>query len=245
MCVAWWIGCINGIGRPISMISTPVSHSSVPKVVILGAGVSGLSAAYELTRRMERERLKVDITVLEASQYVGGKVKTETAQGFIFEAGPDSFITAKPHALELISELGLSEQLLPTNPGPQTVYVYSAGRLRPVPEGAGLAPGRLWPFLSSGLFSWKAKLRLACEPLVPRATGEPDESIAAFIRRRLGPEILEKMAGPMLGGIYAGDCENLSLQSTFPSLRRWNSAAVLSKPWARRGARAPAIRPCL
>lgn len=203
--------------------------SAEPKIIILGAGITGLSAAYELTRLAAGEGLKPEITVLEASSRVGGKVKTEAERGFVIEAGPDSFITAKPYALELIAALGLSDQLVKTNPGRQTIYIYSAGRLQALPAGTGLVPTRLWSFLRTGLFSWKALLRLACEPLVKPSRGDEDESIAAFIRRRLGSEILDKMAAPMLGGIYAGDCESLSLQSTFPQLKEAEAKGGLVK----------------
>lgn len=161
----------------------------------------------------------MEVLVLEASGRVGGKVRTELRDGLVFEAGADSFITAKPEILDLAGELGLSEELVKTHPSRRAVYVYSGGRLLPLPNGTGLLPARLWPFLRSELLSWEGKARVALEYLLPPAEGEQDESLARFVRRRLGPEALEKIAGPLLAGIYAGDPEQMSLESTFPQLK--------------------------
>lgn len=189
------------------------------RVAILGAGITGLCAAYELVERSRRERRRVEVTVLEASNRIGGKVVSEAREGAILEGGPDSFITSKPDALDLVKELGLSGELLKTNPEHKTIYVLVGGRLVPLPNGVNLVPTRILPFLTSGLLSWKGKLRMGLECLIGVENGGQDESLGDFTRRRLGAEALEKIVGPMLGGIYAGDPDRMSLESTFPQLK--------------------------
>ncbi|MBI4375475.1 MAG: protoporphyrinogen oxidase [Elusimicrobia bacterium] len=197
---------------------SPKQLGRPPRVAILGAGISGLSAAYELSLGAQRQGRRLELMVLEASTRIGGKVTTESREGIIVEGGPDSFIGAKPEALELIDELGLSQEVIGTNPCRRPIQVLSGGRLESLPE-FGLAPSSPWPWLASPLLSWRGKLRMCLEPLVPGEQGHQDESIASFFRRRLGAEALDKIFAPMFGGIYAGDCEKLSLQSTFPQLR--------------------------
>ncbi len=215
-----------------------MNQPGVSRVVILGGGITGLSAAYELTLRAARDNRKLEITVLESSGRVGGKVMTETKDGVVFELGPDSFITAKPDALALVRELGLQDELIKTNESQKTIYVLSKGRLEPLPEGMSLLPSRVLPFLTTKLLSWKAKFRMALEPLVPLEEEELDESLGSFIRRRLGQEALDKIVSPMLAGIYAGDCEQMSLQSTFPQLKELERKGGIFK-----GMRAAAKRP--
>ena len=189
------------------------------RVAVLGAGVTGLTAAYELTRQAQRQRRCVEVIVLESSSRTGGKVQTEVRDGAVIEAGPDSFITTKPQALELIRELGLSGDLIKTNPGAASIYVCSKGRLRALPDGMSFLPTRMIPFVLSDLLTWSGKARILIEPWVPAAQGEQDESLASFVKRRLGPEALDLVIGPMLAGIYAGDAEQLSVGSTFPQLK--------------------------
>ncbi len=189
------------------------------RVVVLGGGATGLTAAYELHKRSERDRIPLELIVLEASARAGGKIYTETRDGAVIEAGPDSFITSKPQALELVRELGLQGELIKTSQGAKTVSVCVGGRLRALPDGMSMLPTKLMPFVMSDLLTWKAKLRLLSEPWVPRDDGHEDESLASFIRRRLGPEVLDLVIGPMLAGIYAGDAEQMSVRSTFPQLK--------------------------
>jgi protoporphyrinogen/coproporphyrinogen III oxidase len=189
-------------------------------VAVIGGGVSGLAAAYELTRRAASgEQLTPEVVLLEASSRTGGTVRTERRDGFLLEAGPDSFISDKPAALELAREIGLEPNLITTNSEHRRAFVVRGGRLRPVPEGFQLlAPSRLWPFVATDIFSWPAKLRIAFEMFVPRrrADDADDESLAEFVRRRFGREALERMAQPMVGGIYTADPELLSLRATMP-----------------------------
>ncbi len=208
------------------------------RVVVIGAGITGLTAARELTRA----RPPVEVTVLEASPRIGGKVRTETAGGAVTETGPDSFVTLKPDMLELVRELGLEADLVGTAPDP-TVSVLRGGRLIPMPAGMRLiSPTKLLPFAFSPLFSVGAKLRMALEPLIPARRGDADESLADFTRRRLGPEALEVLVGPMLAGIFAGDPEALSVRSTFPQLLDMEKRGGLARSLWTAGAKAPPRR---
>jgi oxygen-dependent protoporphyrinogen oxidase len=188
------------------------------KVVVIGGGITGLTAARELFKVSVKTRRPVEVVVLEASPRLGGKVRTELVDGAVVETGPDSFVTLKPEMLELVRELGLENELIPTGPEP-TVSVLKGGRMLPMPAGMQLiSPTRLLPFAFSSLFSWRAKLRMAVEPLIPRKRGTDDESLADFTRRRLGAEALDALVAPMLAGIFAGDPEKMSVRSTFPQL---------------------------
>jgi oxygen-dependent protoporphyrinogen oxidase len=183
------------------------------KTVIVGGGISGLASAFTLQECGPR-----DYTLIESAPRWGGKITTVREDGFTIEGGPDSFITQKTAGTELCKRLGLEDQLVGSNSGKgATVYIWSGGRLHAMPEGMMLmAPTMVVPFLRSRLFSWPGKLRMGMEILVPRARTDADESLAGFVRRRLGEEALNKLAGPLMGGIYAADPERLSLKSTFP-----------------------------
>jgi oxygen-dependent protoporphyrinogen oxidase len=189
------------------------------RIVVIGGGITGLAATHKILERCAASSQHVSVCLLEAGQEVGGIVKTEERDGFIVERGPDSFITEKPEALALAQRLGLKSQLIDTNPGNRRSFVVRKGRLLPVPEGFNLlAPGRLWPFVTSGIFSLPGKARMAMDLVIPRrgSNEEGDESLAEFVRRRLGREALERMAQPMAGGIYTADPETLSLRATLP-----------------------------
>ncbi|HEX6185841.1 MAG TPA: protoporphyrinogen oxidase [Pyrinomonadaceae bacterium] len=196
------------------------------RVVIVGGGISGLAAAHrlcELQATVTDSKLKnspVEVLLLEASGRLGGTVRTERREGFLIEGGPDSFISEKPEALELAKRIGLGHRLIETNERHRRSFVVRGGRLCPTPEGFQLlAPSRMLPFLTTDIFTWRGKARMALDLLLPRrrgANGQDDESLAAFVRRRLGREALERMAQPMVGGIYTADPESLSLRATMP-----------------------------
>jgi oxygen-dependent protoporphyrinogen oxidase len=187
------------------------------RVAIIGGGMAGLSAAHYLYRSGKA----VDFRVFEESDRLGGKVVTDRTNGFTIEGGPDSFITQKPWGLALCKELGLEDQLIPCNEAAQKVYILVDGKLIPLPAGFRLTvPTRIWPFLTSPLFSWPAKLRMALEPFVPARRDDEDESVTAFITRRLGREAADKIGGPLMAGIYVADPERLSICSTFPLFRQ-------------------------
>jgi len=210
------------------------------KVVVIGAGITGLVAARELFRISEKTRRAVEVVVLEASPRAGGKIRTETVDGAVIETGPDSFVTLKPEMLDLVRELGLESELIGTAPE-ATVSVLRGGRLLPMPAGMQLiSPTRLLPFAFSPLFSLKAKLRMALEPFIPARKSTDDESLADFARRRLGGEALERLVAPMLAGIFAGDPEKMSVRSAFPQLLEMEKRGGLARSlWLRGPKRAP------
>lgn len=185
------------------------------RIVIIGGGISGLAAAH----RVLELNPAAQVTILEASNRLGGTIQTEHRAGFLLERGPDSFISEKPQAVALAKRLGLESRLIETNEKYRRSFIVRNGRLRAVPEGFQLlAPSRLWPFITSDIFSLTGKARMAADLILPRRStnGATDESLASFVRRRLGVEALDRMAQPMLGGIYTADPETLSLRATLP-----------------------------
>jgi oxygen-dependent protoporphyrinogen oxidase len=186
----------------------------INRIVVVGGGISGLAAAQRLI-----ESGQTRVTLIEASPRLGGTIHTEHRDGFLIERGPDSFISEKPEALDLARQLGLESRLIQTNEKYRRSFIVRNGRLRPVPEGFQLlAPSRMWPFLASDIFSVAGKMRMAADLFLPRknTNGTQDESLASFVRRRLGQEALERVAQPMVGGIYTADPETLSLRATLP-----------------------------
>lgn len=178
------------------------------RVVVVGGGIAGLSCAYELRKG------GAEVTLVEKDT-LGGVIRTERHGDLLIEGGPDSFITQKPWAKELCEELGLADQLIPSKSG--KVYVWYRDRLHEMPAGLYLTvPTRVWPFLTSGLISFFGKLRMGMDLILPRGKEVEDESIGSFIRRRLGAEALEKLAEPIMAGIYVASADELSLRSTFP-----------------------------
>lgn len=190
------------------------------RVVIVGGGITGLTTAYRLLKsRRDASGSPIRVTVLEAKPRLGGNIRTERAEGCVIDAGPDSFVTARPHATALCRELGLADRLIGTTERNRRVYVRRGGVLHPLPEGLVLTvPSRVMPLARSGLFSLVAKARMGLDLVLPKRTSDQDESIGGFIRRRLGQEALDRLAEPLLGGIYAGNVDTLSLRATFPQL---------------------------
>ncbi len=186
------------------------------RLVVVGAGISGLASAHRAVERAREQGRPLELTVLEGADRVGGTIQTEQRDGFLVEGGPDSFLSEKPWALALCQRIGLEERLIRTDDRFRRTFVVWGGRLHPLPEGFQLlAPTRLAPLLASRLFSWPGKLRMACDLVLPRG-GDPDESLGAFVRRRLGREALERVAQPLVAGIYTADPDELSLSATMP-----------------------------
>jgi oxygen-dependent protoporphyrinogen oxidase len=199
--------------------SSQIPSETVPHVVIVGGGVTGLATAYFLQKKAREAGRSLRYTLLERAPEVGGKIVTQHVDGFLVEGGPDCFLTRKPWALALCRELGLSEDLLGTNEAQRRVFVLSRGRLHPLPAGVMLiVPTRFLPFATSRLISIPGKLRMGMDLLIPPRQDDGDETLASFVRRRLGQEALEKIAEPLLSGIHVSDPERLSLQSSFPRL---------------------------
>ncbi|MFV0445570.1 MAG: protoporphyrinogen oxidase [Planctomycetaceae bacterium] len=189
------------------------------RVVVVGGGITGLAAAHRLIEIATERQLAVRVSLLEASERIGGVFGTEVVDGYRLERGADMFITDKPWGLDLCRRLGLEERLIAPDPAYRKSLILSKGRPVPTPEAFNLmVPGKLWPILSTPLLSPLGKLRLMCEPFISRraaAAGE-DESLASFVRRRLGRETLDRIVQPLVGGIYTGDPEQLSLAATLP-----------------------------
>ncbi|MHB1385210.1 MAG: protoporphyrinogen oxidase [Bellilinea sp.] len=192
----------------------------VPQITIIGGGISGLAAAYEVQRQAREQSLPVAVTLLEEEERLGGKILTEQVDGFTIEGGPDCFIRQKPYAAELAAAVGLVEDLIDTNDEKRKTYVINKGKLTPLPDGVMLIiPTRIKPFVTSPLFSWPGKIRMGMDLFIRPFAGNQDETIAQFTRRRLGNEALEKLAEPLLSGIHVSDPETQSLLATFPRFR--------------------------
>jgi oxygen-dependent protoporphyrinogen oxidase len=213
------------------------------KVIVVGGGITGLAAAHRLVELSRERRLPLDVTVVEAAGRLGGTIRSERVDGFLVESGPDSFISEKPWALALAERIGLGPRLCRTDDRYRRTYVAHAGRLHPLPDGfLLLAPARLAPFVGSSLFSWPGKLRMALDLVLPRRPGTGDESLASFVTRRLGREALERVAEPLVAGIYAAVPERLSLAATMPrflALERQHRSLILG---LRRNAGAGEVR---
>ncbi|MCZ8515258.1 protoporphyrinogen oxidase [Paenibacillus filicis] len=191
------------------------------KVVIVGGGITGLSAAFYTRKLFEENQIPVDITLVEKSEQLGGKIRTLHRDGFVIEKGPDSFLARKLSVITLVKELGLEEELTATNPHAITNYILHKGKLHPMPLGLVLGiPTAVSPFIKTGLISPAGKIRAALDLLLPRKEDAKDESLGSFIERRLGREVLENITEPLLAGIYAGDTQFLSLQATFPQFKQ-------------------------
>jgi oxygen-dependent protoporphyrinogen oxidase len=190
------------------------------RVVILGGGITGLSAAFYVQKLFREQQRPVSITLVEQNEALGGKVSTLHKEGFIIEKGPDSFLARKMPMIELTRELGLEDQLVPTNPQAKKTYILHQGRLHRMPPGLVLGiPTQIMPFLKTSLLSFKGKARVGIDLLLPKRKTLKDESLGGFLVRRLGREVLENIAEPLLAGIYAGDTHKLSLQATFPQFQ--------------------------
>jgi oxygen-dependent protoporphyrinogen oxidase len=192
-------------------------------VVIAGGGITGLAAAHALLTDPRAHGRGITCTVVERDGRLGGKLQTAHVHGCLIETGPDSFLTAKPAAADLCRTLGLGDRLIGTLPG-RAVFVASRGRLHPLPDGLAMGvPGRLLPILRTTLLEPAEKARLGLDLVLPRSRPAADESVGALIRRRLGGAAVERLAGPLLAGIYAGDADALSARATFPQLLEWEA----------------------
>ena len=185
------------------------------KVVIVGGGITGLSAAYYMQKEAREKGLPLDVLLVEASSRLGGKIQTVRRNGFIIERGPDSFLIRKKSVGILAKDLGIEDELVKNATG--QAYILLNEKLHPIPGGSIMGiPTEMGPFLKTELFSVTGKMRAAADLILPRSDIEGDQSLGNFFRRRLGVEIVEKLIEPLLSGVYAGDIDHMSLQSTFP-----------------------------
>lgn len=185
-------------------------------VVVIGGGITGLAAVEHLTREAPWLR----VTLLEGDARFGGHIRTERHDGFIMEAGPDVLLTAKPAAIELAGRVGLASRLQSTSADARGSYIWTERGLVRLPDGmTGLVPSQVRPFVTTPLLSPLGKARVALEYFIPRRRDESDESVESFVVRRLGREMYERLAEPLLSGISAGDGARLSMATMFPQLR--------------------------
>lgn len=193
--------------------SPPVPRAC--RIAVIGGGITGLAAAHRLLELAADSQTRLHITLFEAADRVGGLFGSERIGDYLIERGADSFITNKSGAVKLCRRLGIEESLIPTDARYRRSLILHRGRPVPTPEGFNLlAPGRLWPMVTTPLLSWRGKLRFAAELFVPRRADQSDESLADFVRRHFGTEVLDRIVQPMVGGIYTSDPERLSVQAT-------------------------------
>lgn len=197
-----------------------MSGMEPPTIVVVGAGISGLTAAYKLCKTTESFSVRPQVIVFDSAVRAGGVISTMRRENALLEKGPESFITTKPAAIDLVRELHLSSRLIHSNAGSDGTSIGWQNDLHMLPDGFVLfAPTKLSPLVSSQLFSWAGKLRMALEPFIPRYNNHAeDETLANFVLRRMGKEVLERLAEPLLSGIYAGAPEILSAAATVPKL---------------------------
>ena len=191
-------------------------ETRVRRVAVVGAGIGGLTAAWEVREEAARRGLAVDVVLFEGRERVGGSIVTERVDGCLVEGGPDCIVSEKPWGVALIEELGLAEHFSPTNDARRRTFVLWKGRLHPLPDGLILlVPTQVRPFVTATLFSWRGKFRMALDLVLPRGSGG-DETLGDFMRRRLGREALDKLGEPLVAGIHSGDPETMSVKATFP-----------------------------
>jgi oxygen-dependent protoporphyrinogen oxidase len=199
------------------------------RVAIVGGGISGLTTAFYLEQE-RRRGAPLQVVLYEAQERFGGVIRTERVDGCIVEAGPDSFLTSKPWARELCEDLRMSSQLMGSRDAGRKTYVLLGGKLEPIPPGMQMmVPTKLGPVLKSKLFSTKTKLAMVREYFAPPEplNANDDESVASFVSRHFNTELVERLANPLLSGIYGGDAAVLSARATLPHMidaeARWRS----------------------
>ncbi|AJY73393.1 protoporphyrinogen oxidase [Paenibacillus beijingensis] len=197
------------------------SSGRMERIVIIGGGISGLSSAFYLQREAAKRGRQTDITIVDGLPRLGGKIETLAKDGFVIEKGPDSFLARKLPIIELTRELGLEDELTTTNPDAKHTYIFREGTMHPMPPGLMLGiPTDVESFLKSELISFGGKLRATMDLLLPPRKEQGDESLGGFLERRLGPEMVDRVAEPLLAGIYAGNLRELSLRATFPQFQK-------------------------
>lgn len=188
-------------------------------IVIIGGGITGLSAAYYLQKAIKEKDLPYQVRLVEASSRVGGKINTLKRDGFIIERGADSMIARKKPGVKLVEELGLKDEMIRNGTGQS--YILVQGKLHKMPKGAFMGvPKQIGPFLRSGLVSPAGKIRALLDLVKAKGPEQPDQSLGSFLRRRFGNELVDNEIEPLLSGIYSGDIDEMSLMATFPNFYR-------------------------
>lgn len=219
------------------------STEAMDTVAIIGGGISGLSSAFYLQEEARRSGKKLNIVLIEKSDKLGGKINTLQKEGFVIEKGPDSFLSRKRAIIELAEDVGIADELVTINPQASKTYIVSDGKLHTIPKGLVLGiPTDMIAFLQSTLVSAQGKWEALKDIFKPAEPIKDDESLGLFLERRIGREIVEKIAEPLLAGIYAGDLRQLSLKATFPYFaeyeQQYNSIILGSRDNRRKQAEA-------
>jgi len=192
---------------------------SIPHVVIVGGGITGLSAAYALQRLRQQAGMSLRVTLIEQDDRLGGKVGTVQQDGFLIDTGPDSFLAQKPWAVQLCRELGMEDEIIA--PSARQFFMLIRGKLHAVPhELVSLVPEKPEALWRASFLSFWGKLRASIEGFVPALRGADDESLGAFMRRRFGREFAQKFAEPLMAGVHAGHPDRLSMAAVYPMY--WN-----------------------
>lgn len=191
------------------------------RVAIIGGGISGLAAAYYLKRYAAAKGLPIEVCVIERERRLGGAIRTEYKDGFTVEAGPDCFLSEKPWAITMARDLKVSKCIEGTNEANKGAYIFSKGKLYQLPEGVMLmVPTRIMPMITTGLLSWPGKIRMGLDLFIRPRKDDVEESLAEFVKRRLGQEACEKIAEPLVAGVHAGVPETMSLRASFPRFKQ-------------------------
>lgn len=186
------------------------------RIAIVGGGISGLSAAHEL-QKLREAGTDLTYTLFESGPRLGGSICTEQVEGCVVEAGPDSFLTEKPWAATLCKELGLGDKIIGSNDSQRKTYIVVHGKLIAMPDGLMfMVPTKLAPTALSSLFSWSTKLRMARELLHPPRPMAGDETVGELVERHFGAEVVDRLADPLLSGVYGGDAKKLSARAVLP-----------------------------
>jgi oxygen-dependent protoporphyrinogen oxidase len=189
------------------------------KIIVIGGGITGLAAAHRLLELKDENKSEINLKILDSSPRLGGNISTLIQNNLLIEEGPDSFITAKPHALNLCKRLGLENDLIPTSEKNRNTLIYLNRRLVSLPEGfILLSPTKILPFITSPILSFSGKIRALLELFIPKSTKTTDESLQSFVTRRFGKELFENIAQPLIGGIYTSDPLRLSMKSSVPNI---------------------------
>lgn len=187
------------------------------RIAIIGGGISGLSAAFALQRIRQEQNLPIEYALFERASRLGGVMVTDRVDDCLIEAGPDSFLTEKPWAIELCKQVGLGDQLIGSNDPDRKTYIVVKNKLIEIPDGLMfMVPTKITPALLSPLFSKATKLRMAREWFHPPHRAVADETVAAMVERHYGPEMVERLADPLLSGVYGGEASQLSVRAVLP-----------------------------
>ncbi|MCL5957751.1 MAG: protoporphyrinogen oxidase [Chloroflexi bacterium] len=190
--------------------------ANTKRIVIIGGGAAGLAGALAVKRAAE-EGHPVDWILLEKDSRLGGKILTEKIDDFIVDGGPDCFLSEKPWMAQMAARVGITDRLLGSNEPMKRTFIYAGGRFHDLPDGVMMmVPTKFLPFATTSLFSWPGKIRMGLDLFLPVRKDEGDETLASFVRRRLGRECLDRLAEPMVAGVHASDPEHMSLRATFP-----------------------------